>query len=326
MELSIIIPVFNGEKYIKNCLDSILTDISDNQEVIVVNDGSTDNTQQILLDYKKKHGNISIYNNENHGVSYSRNYGIDVAKGEYIMFVDADDILSLGWNKKVNLAIKEKKDFIFFNMHEDLNNISKIELISYMFDKKKNIYLSTPWSKLFKLKIIKDNRIKFEKKLINGEDFIFNLQYFKCMNTFKVIKDNVYIYRLSTSNSLTKNFNINILNSDILFSKLLEKEIQMIPEFDSNNIVENEKYNGLYLILNRIMTNNTFGNSKKYLELIDRNYYNIKLNDVKQMGLKKFQIIIINCFLKKKYFTINLFFKILKMRKKLNKKEILIEI
>lgn len=326
MELSIIIPVFNGEKYIKNCLDSILTDISDNQEVIVVNDGSTDNTKQILLDYKKKHGNISIYNNENHGVSYSRNYGIDVAKGEYIMFVDADDILSLGWNKKVNIAIKEKKDFIFFNMHEDLNNISKIELISYMFDKKKNIYLSTPWSKLFKLKIIKDNRIKFEKKLINGEDFIFNLQYFKCMNTFKVIKDNVYIYRLSTSNSLTKNFNINILNSDILFSKLLEKEIQMIPEFDSNNIVENEKYNGLYLILNRIMTNNTFGNSKKYLELIDRNYYNIKLNDVKQMGLKKFQIIIINCFLKKKYFTINLFFKILKMRKKLNKKEILIEI
>ena len=86
--LSIIIPVYNGEKYIKRCLDSIFTQSFENYEVIIVNDGSTDNTKNILDELKND--KLKIYNNENHGVSYSRNFGIEHSIGEYIMFVDVE--------------------------------------------------------------------------------------------------------------------------------------------------------------------------------------------------------------------------------------------
>ena len=91
-DVSIIIPVYNSEFYIKRCLDSVAN--IKNAEIIVINDGSTDNTLEILKGYK----NIKIINNENYGVSHSRNCGIKEATGKYIMFVDSDDYLNTDMN------------------------------------------------------------------------------------------------------------------------------------------------------------------------------------------------------------------------------------
>lgn len=326
MKLSIIIPVFNGEKYIKKCLDSIVKNIIENCEVIIVNDGSTDNTKKILLEYQRKYNFIKVYNNKNQGVSISRNYGIDISIGEYIMFVDADDFLSLDWNLKVSKALDTKDDFIFFNSQENINLSSKIDLISYMFNKEKNTYLSTPWSKLYKSSIIKKNNIKFEEQLINGEDFIFNLKYFKNINDFKILKNNIYIYRI-TPNSLTKNFNEKIFDSDKLFIKLLNDEVKSIYQLNPKFIIESEKYNGLYLILNRIFSNNKLEQSVKYSEKIDRNYYNKSGNNLLKLNLSKIQKILINCFHKKKYLVIYMYFKLALLKRTLkNNKEKLIKI
>ena len=90
--ISVIIPVYNGEKYIKRCVDSILSQSYDNYEIIIINDGSSDKTLSVLREYRA-YSNISIYNNRNHGVSYSRNYGMRHSNGDYIIFVDADDVM-----------------------------------------------------------------------------------------------------------------------------------------------------------------------------------------------------------------------------------------
>ena len=115
MKLSIIIPTYNSATYIKQCLDSIYKNalnIIDSFEVIVVNDGSTDNTSDILNQYQFQ--NLKIYTNSNHGVSYSRNYGIGKASGKYIMFVDSDDLLIENWFNIINKYLDNNIDFLLF--------------------------------------------------------------------------------------------------------------------------------------------------------------------------------------------------------------------
>ena len=104
-EISIIIPIYNGEKFIKKCLDSILANYNKNYEVIIINDGSTDGTREILNNYKEE--NIKIINNNNNGVSFSRNLGIKLATGKYIMFVDIDDYLSSNWYEIIKEEIQK---------------------------------------------------------------------------------------------------------------------------------------------------------------------------------------------------------------------------
>ena len=93
IKVSIIIPVFNGERYIEECLNSVENQTYTNVEIIVINDGSTDKTENILLSFQEKFNNIIKITTKNSGAASARNLGMDAAKGEYIMFVDADDIL-----------------------------------------------------------------------------------------------------------------------------------------------------------------------------------------------------------------------------------------
>lgn len=325
MKLSIIVPVFNGEKYIGDCMKSLTEETCSYCEIIIVNDGSTDSTKEILLTYEKKFNNIKVFNNENSGASYSRNFGISVATGEYIMFVDADDLLSKGWSEKLLPLLNEKYDFIFFNSNINLINISKDKLISSLFNRN-NMYLSTPWSKLYKTEILKKNKILFERDLINGEDFIFNLQFLKKIASWKIIKENVYYYRV-TPKSLTKNFNPKILKSDLLFCELLKKELKGISTLDYKLIIDYEKFNGLYLILKRIFSNNNLCNSINYVKLIDRKYYNIEYSNLKKIELTKLQKIVIILFKKNNNYLIFLIFKIINIKNKFeSKKDILIKI
>ena len=95
--LSIIIPIFNSEKYLCECLDSVLTCKNNDIEVILIDDGSTDNSYNICKDYQKKDNRIVLLQQKNAGVSRARNHGLEVAKGEYIGFVDSDDLLDENW-------------------------------------------------------------------------------------------------------------------------------------------------------------------------------------------------------------------------------------
>ncbi|MDD4509937.1 MAG: glycosyltransferase, partial [Oscillospiraceae bacterium] len=93
-KISVIVPVYNVERYLRTCMDSLVNQTLEDIEIIVVNDGSPDNSLSILEEYEKKYAEkVSVYSIENHGVSYARNYGADRAEGEYLLFVDSDDFV-----------------------------------------------------------------------------------------------------------------------------------------------------------------------------------------------------------------------------------------
>lgn len=102
-ELSFIIPAFNCSKYISDCILSLIQqDLSpENYEIIIINDGSTDNTRSILTDFQEKYKNIKVYDQDNHGRDYARNQGVKKAKGDYIWFIDNDDYITANCIKKL---------------------------------------------------------------------------------------------------------------------------------------------------------------------------------------------------------------------------------
>ena len=113
MKFSIIVPVYNVEKYLKKCLDSIIDQTYKNYEVIVVNDGSPDNSQAIIEEYKKNYPNkIKAYNKQNGGLSDARNFGLQYTTGDYVIFVDSDDYVKNDMLEVLNNNIKENEDVI----------------------------------------------------------------------------------------------------------------------------------------------------------------------------------------------------------------------
>lgn len=207
MKISIIIPAYNVAKYIESCLDSI--NKNDNIEIIVVNDGSVDKTKDLVEKYK----DISLFNNSNHGVSYSRNFGITKATGDYIMFVDSDDILK---EKSLDYILDEQydSDVVYFSKY--LNNVqNKSDLLKYIigFDKP---CIAGPYCKLFKRDFILKNNIKFKEDVINGEDMLFNVECALKLKKFEIVNKSIYMYR-QTVTSATKTYNPKILESDKKF-------------------------------------------------------------------------------------------------------------
>ena len=216
VNLSIIIPVYNMGDYIKECLDKIIESDLSNYEIIIVNDGSYDNTENEVLKYGDDQRIRYFYQN-NSGVSAARNKGIEESIGKWIMFVDADDILDaseLHVCMSCSSAINDTYDMICFrtsNMnnygdlnvkkHEKLNyNIDLEDLIMSSLGLKKNDNMSSfglagPWSKLYKKEVIMNKHLRFNTNIKMGEDQIFNLNYFKCIKQISFIDSVVYYIR-----------------------------------------------------------------------------------------------------------------------------------
>ena len=128
-KVSIIIPVYNVEKYLKKCLDSVVNQTLKDIEIIVVNDGSPDNSQKIIDEYAKKYSQIASYTKENGGLSDARNYGIKKSKGKYLAFIDSDDFIDHDMIKKMyNKAVKENLDIVVCNSVEVYENGLKREI------------------------------------------------------------------------------------------------------------------------------------------------------------------------------------------------------
>ena len=196
--VSIILNVYNGEKYIKKCLDSIINQTFKDIEIIIVNDGSTDNTNKILKTYKDKR--IKIINQENMGLSLSRNVGIDNAKGEYLYFVDVDDYLEKDAIEYLyNLSIKYKADIstcIPIDRYDYetkiVNEEEKIEVLTSEEMLKRTLLIKhregTTWNKLFKKKLF--NKVRFENRIINDVVTTYKL----VMNANKIVYSNQIKY------------------------------------------------------------------------------------------------------------------------------------
>jgi len=208
MKFSIIIPVYNTEKYLKRCLDSVLNQTYDNYEMIVINDGSTDNSKLVLNEYKSN-SKIKIIEETNHGVSYTRNLGMEHAQGDYILFLDSDDYYELDLLETLSKNITDE-EMLRFNYYE-LKNETKTSYKTLECKNKKGkeifkdfieskIMIETPW-----MYAIKKEYMSMYKFSINKyhEDFgLMPIMLYHC-NNFSSINYTGYIYNRENEISIT---------------------------------------------------------------------------------------------------------------------------
>lgn len=216
-KVSVIIPVYNAGQYLNKCLDSILNQTYKNIELIVINDGSIDNSLDILNQYSKKYKNIRIINKENAGVSEARNDGIKNSNGEYLMFVDADDWIDID-------MIEKMMDFVHINKADIVkcgyvrDSITKQEFFPiapkmnvYSYDNKqllydefiKNYNYNSSCTQIFNKKLLKNN-ILFNSKIKIGEDLLFNMELYTNAEIIVSLPECYYHYFYNDNSATTK--------------------------------------------------------------------------------------------------------------------------
>lgn len=206
--ISIIVPIYNVEKYLGKCIDSLLNQTYRDFELILVNDGSPDRCGQICDEYAQRDNRIVVIHKENGGVSTARNVGIDIAKGDYIAFIDPDDWVENDFletyvkNIDGDTLIVQNYNRVYSN-GEILYNVWGIKNVKYDFAKdldvmiresQNYISLSFPVNKLYSAKIIKENKIRFLEGLRFAEDDRFNSIYFGYVRYVKYIEKGRYYY------------------------------------------------------------------------------------------------------------------------------------
>ena len=210
MKVSIIVPVYNVEKYLEKCLDSLVNQSFKNIEIIIVNDGSTDNSEKIINKYCQKYHNIKYLKKKNGGLSSARNYGLKFAKGEYILFVDSDDYIDNNMVELMyNAIIKDDNDIVVCEFNYDYGNkkVRSNSNLDYTSDLKKKYLLTPPMAciRLYKRNIF--NNIKF-KEGIYYEDLEINPKMVLYTKKISFINKALYNYVIHDNSIMrSKNFN-----------------------------------------------------------------------------------------------------------------------
>ena len=170
-DISIIVPIYNAEKYLKKCIDSLISQTKKELEFILVNDGSTDSSENIIKNYSDKR--IKYFKNKNQGIGKTRNFGIEKSTGKYIMFLDSDDYLDKNACKFLfNKIEKEKLDIVVCDFYKDIDGkIVKEQIPSFKsssLEENNELLLNinlAPWNKIYRSELIKKNNIKFVENL-----------------------------------------------------------------------------------------------------------------------------------------------------------------
>lgn len=258
-KVSIIVPVYNSEKFLDRCLESIIEQTYSNMEIIVINDGSSDNSLNICHKYKNIDNRVLIINSLNEGVSAARNKGIKKATGKYLAFVDSDDYIE---KNMIECLVKRQKetnaDLIVCNFcFEDIDGTYDIRnnKIIISMDKEQTIYnvlhpnkiyYGFLWNKLFLNKIFIENNILFNLDISNREDLLFVLDYCKYINFSSYISDGLYHYVNANDHSLSvlKNDEVKSIITGINTNKKILQRIKTL----TNNKKTIRLANSLYLL------------------------------------------------------------------------------
>ena len=203
LSISVIVPVYNTEKTLRECVDSILCQDYRNFELLLIDDGSKDKSPAICDEYALKDHRVKVYHKPNGGVSSARNYGIDYAQGEWITFIDADDYITQGY---LNVVDKHDEDIIIkgyqkFDKEGVTSNMSltdsrillslKVFLNQYITDS----LLRCPWAKFYKKSVIGDLRFLTDMKI--GEDAWFVFKYLKRCRNYAIVSSGKYMVRIA---------------------------------------------------------------------------------------------------------------------------------
>ncbi len=276
-KISIILPVYNSEKYLEKCLNSVIKQTYENFELIIVNDGSTDKSQHIINKFSKADKRIKTYRIKNHGQSYARNYAFRHVTGDFITFIDSDDYYSKDFLKQMlNNIIKYNADVAVCNFYKIINNKRSIyykknnkiiefkdNLLDVLFQQK---YFQTHmWNKLYKVQLFES--VRFPEDRIY-EDLYVNFKIFKKAN--KIIFDStpLYNYVYNPTSSLNQKFNIKKLDFLYVCSQIEQELIK--DGIKTNGICQLKRY--LYICTcnllaqqNKSEFQNDFENMRKFL-------------------------------------------------------------
>lgn len=245
--LSVVVPVFNGEKYIKECIESIRKQTYQNLEIIIVNDGSTDRTEEICERIALEDDRIILVFQENAGVIAARTRGVEIASGEYIAFVDADDYISermyeklINYMPEYDVAIcgikqqlSESEEQVVFDdfvggyaSFDQMKNVWRTML--YDFDKEKlhSLYSILP-NKIFKKRMLLPIMQRMDRNINHGEDSCITLQYLLECNSAFFLREDLYYYRYNEE-SVTRSLNKKMLENVVRIYNLLK------PVFDNH--------------------------------------------------------------------------------------------
>jgi len=333
-EISIIVPIYNGEKYINKCLEMIINQTFKDFELIIVDDGSTDNSCKMLNEYAKKDTRIKIISKKNEGTWAARNMAIDESIGKYIIFFDCDDWYEDNLLSEMHASIeKNKVDLVIsgqtnITVNKNGETIRKAIVIpSEHFFKTKNEILEnyillreeeigdTLWNKIYKSEIIKKYNLRFENYR-RGEDTIFNANYYELIDKCSVIGKAFYSYRIENSNPVWLKYNENYLNIVSEENNMIISKLELWGKYN-RNAMEYQSTHFIYRIIEYFYgvaypkNNLSFKNKKeKLLNLITDE--DVKKNLVNSNVNGKFNKLIIKL-MKSKKIVLILFFVRLKL-------------
>ena len=250
--ISVIIPCYNVEEHIERVVASILIQTFEDFELLIINDGSTDNTANILLRIKELDPRIRVVNKVNQGVSMARNTGLDLATGKYVVFVDGDDWVDAKFLENYIMLLQNDRDALiyqgFISVFSDKQIEEKFPNVIFEKDKladalvilEQKRCLGGACNKIFSRDIIQQNNIRFDKRFSYGEDKIFTLEYLNYVNTIIFSDQCGYYYNRTTESSLSRKHH---KASELLL--FVEKEYELF-----SRLLIKLKNNNLFKIIN----------------------------------------------------------------------------
>ena len=310
--ISIIIPVHNVEEYLEKCLNSIIFQINEQDEIILINDNSQDSSEEICKKFAEQYNNVKFENGAYGGPSKTRNIGIKMATGKYIMFVDSDDYLK---NNYISRMIKdiEKYELRVCSYYFEYPDIKKIKPQKYDEEKTENetieimkddfitLYsrqlLNLVWNKIYYANIIKENNILFDENVTKGEDLLFNLEYIKHINTnIAVINEPLYYY-VSKKTGLNRSFKEPI-EDRLKRTENVYKKMKAISE-KNNNVIISEIINMYFIHLRNYISENKIKHNinKEFANKLDRPEIREMLDNIKNNEIPNLK------FVKKLYYN-----------------------
>lgn len=337
IEVSFIIPVFNGEDYIERCLNSILAQKDLTSEIIVIDDGSVDGTCKKLEEYCGKFNNIIFEKQEHLGASVARNRGLDLAKGNWICFIDSDDYIEETIFESLRDCLNEDIDIIFADYSYIKKGGKKVfssdrytERISALDEKTLNSYFRatmnrnynpgspqviTPWAKLYKREFIEKNHLRFTPGIRKSQDVLFNFEVFCYAKNAVYVKELFYNY-IYNPKSLCNKYIPGVLNDYDSQEKKMESILKKNGIFE--NFARDFSFRCIANLLYSVRLDYSHkSNPKKYSERREEflealNNENVK-NSLENLYLKDYRLYekAALFFIKiKSFFGINLFFKL----------------
>lgn len=275
-KISIIVPVYNAEKFLEKCIKSILQQSYENIELILINDGSTDSSGKICDDYSKRDFRIKVRHKENGGQSSARNMGLDLATGSYIGFVDSDDWIKMDmYERLLNGTLETKSDIVACNIalmtkkgefknYTNVDSNIEFDKVSAMKEIFKNEILTfSPCNKLYK-KYLFDNLRYDEKIILEDKDISYQL-IDKCNKVF-YLNEPMYYYRYNPASTLRGDFTIKRIDEYLVQKRMYEYYSVNYPSF-SNMVYLNVFDVGLFLFSSMKVENKAI--IKDYFYLID---------------------------------------------------------